>query len=182
MNTETRFRELRAEGRRLRGSVMRYGDEAQIPGIGRERFSAFAFDRYLRHGRGTRLNVMHEDRIVVASTRRNDLVLTDSPEALTMVAELPAGDVYDSVLELVGDGLTTGLSVEFVALEERRTNDTRVVMEAVLPGLGIVDTPAYPASGAGDRRRYGPARGPAGGRCELAGPYRADRNDRGRMG
>ncbi len=28
----------------------------------------------------------------------------------------------------------------------------------------------------------GPARGPAGGRCELAGPYRADRNDRGRMG
>ena len=53
MKTETRFRELRAHDRRLTGTVMRYGDEAEIPGIGAERFSVFAFDKYLRHGRGT---------------------------------------------------------------------------------------------------------------------------------
>ena len=153
MNTETRFRELRARARRLTGSVIVYGDEAEIPGIGRERFSAFAFDRYLRHGRGTRLNVMHEPDLIVASTRRGDLTLHDGPGELRMVAELPAGDVYDSVLALVGDDLTRGLSVEFVALEERRTNGTRVVTQAALPGLAIVDEPAFPASGVELRRR-----------------------------
>ena len=153
MKTETRFRELRAHDRRLTGTVMRYGDEAEIPGIGRERFSAFAFDKYLRHGRGTALNVMHEPDLIVASTRRGDLTFTDSPEALDMVAELPAGDVYDSVLALVGDDLTRGLSVEFVALEERRTNGTRVVTQAALPGLGLVDEPAFSASGVELRRR-----------------------------
>ena len=157
--TETRFRELRAHGRRLTGTVMRYGDEATIPGIGRERFSAFAFDEYLRHGRGTRLNVMHEPDMIVASTRRGDLTLHDGPGELRMVAELPAGDAYDSVLALVGDGLTTGLSVEFVALEERRTNGTRVVTQAALPGLGLVDAPAFPASrGRGARPRPGAVR------------------------
>ena len=175
MKTETRFRELRAHGRRLTGTVMRYGDEARYPASGAERFSAFAFDRYLRHGRGaTRLNVMHEPDLIVASTRRGDLAFTDSPEALDMVATLPSGSAYDSVLELVGDGLTTGLSVEFVALEERRTNGTRVVMRAALPGSGLVDEPAYAASGVEVRRR---GRG-------LSGEYRynTDRvtRDRGR--
>ena len=164
--TETRFRELRAHGRRLTGTVMRYGDEATIPGIGRERFSAFAFDEYLRHGRGTRLNVMHEPDMIVASTRRGDLTLHDGPGELRMVAELPAGDAYDSVLALVGDGLTTGLSVEFVALEERRTNGTRVVTQAALPGLGLVDAPAFPASGVEVRAR---GRG-------LSGEFRYDRD------
>ena len=107
MNTESRFRELRAHGRRLTGTVMQYGDVATIAGVGAERFSAFAFDEYLRHGRGTRLNVMHEPDLIVASTRRGDLAFTDSPEALTMAATLPAGNAYDSVLSLVGDGLTT---------------------------------------------------------------------------
>ena len=153
MKTETRFRELRAQGRRLTGTAVRYGDEAEIPGIGRERFSVFAFDRYLRHGRGTRLNVMHEPDLIVASTRRGDLTLHDGPGELRMVAELPAGDPFDRVLELVGDGLTRGLSVEFVAIEERRVNDTRVVMQAALPGLGIVDDPCYPASGVEVRAR-----------------------------
>ena len=153
MNTETRFRELRAQGRRLTGTVMRYGDVATIAGVGAERFSVFAFDKYLRHGRGTTLNVMHQPDLIVASTRRGDLTFTDSPEALDMVAALPAGSAYDSVLELVGDGLTTGLSVEFVALEERTTNGTRVVTQAALPGLGIVDEPAYAASGVEVRAR-----------------------------
>ena len=174
MNTESRFRELRAHGRRLTGTVMQYGDVATIAGVGAERFSAFAFDEYLRHGRGTRLNVMHEPDLIVASTRRGDLAFTDSPEALTMAATLPAGNAYDSVLALVGDGLTNGLSVEFHAIDERRTNGVRVIQRATLPALGIVDDPAYSASGVEVRRR---GRG-------LSGEYRynTDRvtRDRGR--
>ena len=64
---------------------------------------------WLRSGAETRLNIMHDRALTVADTRRGGLTLTDSPAALDMVAELPAGDAYDSVLSLVGDGLTRGL-------------------------------------------------------------------------
>lgn len=132
---------------------MEYGDEALIPGVGRERFAAFSFHRFLRTGADVALNVMHEPALVVATRRGGDLTLTDTPKALHMVAELRAGDAYDSVLDLVGDGLAGGLSVEFHALEERRTADTRTIMHAALPALGIVDDPAYPASGVEVRAR-----------------------------
>ena len=152
---------------------MEYGCEAQIPGVGRERFSVFAFDRYLRSGRGTRLNLQHDDALTIGSTG-DVLTLADSPAELRMVAELPSGDAYDSVLSLVGDGLTRGLSVEFHAIDERRTNGVRVIQRATLPALGIVDDPAYSASGVEVRRR---GRG-------LSGEYRynTDRvtRDRGR--
>ena len=152
---------------------MEYGCEAQIPGVGRERFSVFAFDRYLRSGRGTRLNLQHDDALTIGSTA-DVLTLADSPAELRMVATLPSGDAYDSVLSLVGDGLTRGLSVEFRALNERLTNGVRVIQRATLPALGIVDDPAYPASGVEVRRR---GRG-------LSGEYRynTDRvtRDRGR--
>ena len=164
--TETRRGELRAlSGRRLTGRVMRYGDEAEIPGIGRERFSMFAFDEHLRSGRGTRLNIEHDDTLTIGSTG-DVLTLTDSPAELRMAAELPAGDAYDSVLALIGDRLTTGLSVEFRALNERLTNGVRVIQRATLPALGIVDDPAYAASGVEVRRR---GRG-------LSGEYRYNRD------
>ena len=152
---------------------MQYGSEAEIPGIGRERFSMFAFDRYLRSGAGTALNLQHDDTLTIGSTG-DVLTLTDSPAELRMVATLPAGDAYDSVLALIGDRLTTGLSVEFHAIAERLTNGVRVIQAATLPALGIVDDPAYSASGVEVRRR---GRG-------LSGEYRynTDRvtRDRGR--
>ena len=171
---ETRHRELRRTGRRLSGTVMVYGDEAEIPGIGRERFAAFAFADYLQGGADVAVNVMHESDLVVATRRRGDLVLTDSPAALTMAAILPVGDAFDKVLELVGDGLTRGLSVEFHAVRERRIADSRTIYEASLPALGIVDDPAYPGSGVEVRAR---GRG-------LSGEFRYNRDrvtrDRGR--
>ena len=119
------------------------------------------------------MNLQHDDALTIGSTG-DVLTLTDSPAELRMVAELPAGDVYDSVLALVGDDLTRGLSAEFRALNERLTNGVRVIQRATLPALGIVDDPAYSASGVEVRRR---GRG-------LSGEYRynTDRvtRDRGR--
>ena len=145
---ERRRGELRrGPGRTLRGTVMQYGDVAEIPGIGRERFAMFSFADYLRSGADSRLNVMHDRALTVASRRAGSLLLMDSPAELRMVAELPKNDAMDSVLELVGDGLTRGLSVEFHALRERRHGGLRTIHEAALPGLGIVDSPAYTGSG-----------------------------------
>ena len=141
---------------------MQYGTEALVPGVGRERFARFAFSRWLRSGADVAVNVMHESDLIIATRHRGDLSLHDTPEALRMAAELRSGDAYDSVLELVGDGLTRGLSVEFHALAERRTADRRTIMDATLPALGIVDDPAYPASRVEVR---------AGGRA-LSGEFR----------
>ena len=151
--TETRRGELRAHGRRLSGTVMAYGSEALIPGIGAEKFASFAFSDYLRSGADVALNIMHEADLIVATRRGGELVLSDSPTGLAMVATLPTGDAYDSVLALVGDGLAEGLSVEFVAQQERRTGDARTILRAALPALGIVDTPAYDQSSVEIRAR-----------------------------
>ena len=50
--------------------------------------------------------------------------------------------------------------MEFRALNERRTANTRTILKATLPALGIVDAPAYPASEVGLRAVKG--RGIAG--------------------
>ena len=68
---------------------MQYGDTAVIPGVGAERFAAFAFAAYLQSGAETRVNLQHESDLVVASTRpgdRGDLYLLDGPHELRMVA------------------------------------------------------------------------------------------------
>ena len=49
-------------------------------------------------------------------------------------------------LELVRAKIVRGLSVEFVALQERSEANLRIIERARLVGIGVVDTPAYPAS------------------------------------
>ena len=163
--------ELRAApGRRIVGRVMRYGDVATVRlpdgSVVEERFASFAFHDYLRSGAATRLNLMHDQSIVVASTGtegRGKLALRDHPDGLEMVATLPSGDAYDAALALVADGSTAETSVEFRALEDRIEGDRRTVLQATLPGIGLVDRGAYGgavehrASGKKASNRRGPA-------------------------
>ncbi|MDD9984847.1 MAG: HK97 family phage prohead protease [Spirochaetaceae bacterium] len=150
---EHRRAEVRAAGRRLIGTPMVYGAEAQIlMPDGRpvtERFASFAFAEYLGSGAETRLNLMHDGELVVASTQPGDrglLELRDSPDNLSMIATLPTGDVYDQVLNLVQDGDAAELSVEFRAQDEQLLGDRRTVRKATLPAIGVVDSGAYPQS------------------------------------
>ena len=150
--TETRRAEVRAAtGRRLIGTPMVYGAEARVLMPDgrrvRERFASFAFSDFLQGGGAeTRLNLMHDDLLEVASTRPGDrgyLVLRDSPAELRMVATLPVGDVFDQVLALVQDGDAAELSVEFCAQDEQVVGDRRTVRRASLPAIGVVDAGAY---------------------------------------
>ena len=152
--TEHRRGEVRAEGRRLLGTPMRYGAEARVlmPNGAQvvERFAAFAFSEYLASGAGTDINLMHDKGITIASTRRTAALgvveLRDSPARLAMMVELPQGDVFDQVIDLVREKATAELSVEFQAQDDQVVGDRRTVLRATLPAVGVVDRGAYPQS------------------------------------
>ena len=161
---ERRRAELRAApGRRIIGAAMRYGSEAivRMPDGAAvvERFAAFAFADYLRSGAATRLNLMHDSSVVIASTAggagRGLLTLRDNPDQLSIEARLPSGDAFDEALALVSDGSTAQTSIEFRALREHNAGGRRTVTQATLPGIAIVDTGAYGGAGAVEVRREG---------------------------
>ena len=138
---ETRFSELRqdADGR-LSGTVLEYGDVASIGGIS-ERFEPGAFGDLA--SLDIVLNVQHERTRPIARTGGAGLRLSDSPESLTMSVELPdTADARDT-LALVKAGVLRGVSVEFRAIAERFEQGVRIISEALLTGLAIVDKPAF---------------------------------------
>ena len=133
--------EFRVAGRTLTGRVMVYGT---LSPEHRERFVPGAFGPSPR----APLNLQHDRNMVVLGA--GDFVLTDTPRALEIRAELPAGS---AALSLVRRGALNGYSVEFLARQERREAGVRVIERAALVGVGLVDQPSYPASTAEVRRR-----------------------------
>ena len=89
------------------------------------------------------LDVMHVREKLLAKTGGGGLVLTDSPEALRMVATLPNTREGDDTLELVSKGVLTGLSVAFRATKEHQEGKRRVIQSAHLGRIAVVDVPAY---------------------------------------
>ena len=120
---------------------MPYGDVARIP-HGRETFSPGAFGDV--GGLDVRMNIQHDRRRLIARTGGGGLVLTDSPERLSIRADLPETRDADDALLMVQSRILRGLSIEFDSLSERTDGDLRIVDRADLSGIGLVDIPAYP--------------------------------------
>lgn len=139
--------EVRAEGRVLSGTVLTYGE---VSPSHRERFLPGAL---VREGH-VWLDLEHDPTRVVAWEGAG-LTFDDTPQALTMRAELPRIPAADLALEGVRDGTRSGLSVEFRATRERREAQTgvRVVEKARLAGVGLVSRPSYPGSRVEARQR-----------------------------
>ncbi len=137
---ERRFTEFRQDGRRLIGTVVRYGDVARMP-WGTERFEPGAFQPL-----GDVILNAHHERSRPLARVGGGLTLEDSPQALTMMAELPNTREADDVLELVKTKVLRGFSVEFHAIDERMEGTERVVSKARLGNFAVVDRPAYPGS------------------------------------
>ena len=133
--------ELRAEGRRLEGIALRYGE---ISPSHRERFEPGAFD--LSGGPTRWLDYRHDRTRVLAHTEGGGLILRDSPEALLLEAELPALPLSTRALDEIASGTLSGLSIEFHATQESRDGEIRIVEKADLAGIGLVASPSYPAS------------------------------------
>ena len=138
---ELRVFDLRAEeGRVLTGIAIRYGDVARLPwGDERIQPGALTFGDVV-------LNRQHSRALPLARTGGGGMVLTDSPEALTMRAELADTTDGRDVYALVRAGVMKGLSTEFIAEAERFEGRLRIIDRAKLVGLSVVDTAAYPDS------------------------------------
>lgn len=139
---EIRFCELRADGRTLEGEAIVYGDVASFP-WGEERIEAGAFGDI----GDVILNKQHERKTPIARTGGGGLTLKDTPEALTIRADLPAGvAAADDTLALVRAKILRGLSIEFFPEAERQSGEMRIIEKARLVGVGVVDSPQYPQS------------------------------------
>lgn len=138
--------EIRAEGRRLSGTVMRYGD---VSPTHRERFEPGS----MRMAESIHLDLFHDPERAVAWHPGGGLTLTDGNDALTMRAELPPIPAASRALAEIRAGAVGGLSVEFKAERERLEGDIRVIESAILAGIGIVQAPSYQQSIVETRRR-----------------------------
>ena len=133
--------ELRAEGRRLEGTILKYGETSPSH---QERFLPGTFS--LDPGTTRWLDYRHDRTRVLAHTEGGGLILRDSPEALLLEAELPALPLSERALDEIASGALQGLSIEFHAESESREGNIRVVEKADLAGIGLVASPSYPAS------------------------------------
>ena len=128
--------ELRVEGRKLSGVVMRYGD---ISPSHRERFEPGS----LRMAGVVHLDLHHEPERAVAWLPDGGLELVDDNGTLRLSADLPPIPAADRAIEEIRAGKVGGLSVEFRALQETRDGGIRVIEEAELRGVGLVKLPSY---------------------------------------
>ena len=133
--------ELRAEGRRLEGIILKYGE---VSPNHQEKFVPGAFS--LDPGTTRWLDYRHDRTRILAHTEGGGLVLRDSPEALLLEAELPSLPLSTRALDEIASGTLQGLSIEFHATQESRDGEIRVVEKADLAGIGLVASPSYPNS------------------------------------
>ena len=129
---------------------MRYGDTADIGGLP-ERFEPGAFGDV--GAADVLLNRQHDRTEPLARTGGAGLVLMDTADSLTMRADLPDTATARDTVALVRSGVLRGLSVEFVVRRERDEGGVRVIEQADLMAIGLVDTPAYPASDVAARHK-----------------------------
>ena len=103
-----------------------------------ERFAAGAFDSVADP---LNLTLQHDrERQPVATTADGTLEVRDTETSLQLSARLRP---LSAEHRLVSRGTLGGLSVEFVALEERQTDGMRIITRAHLDGIGLVDSGSY---------------------------------------
>lgn len=123
----------------VHGVVVRYGETASI-GDFRERFEPGAFGDTLASP-ALRVNLQHRRERPLAIPR-----FDDTPTALHAAFTLPDTSDGRDARALMETGVLTGLSMEFVPVEERFEGGVRVISRAQMLGLALVDYPAYSQS------------------------------------
>ena len=150
--------ELRADGRRISGTVVLYGETADsrgamiLPGAGAStralgaRRERFAPRSYVATVPAVALNIEHRQLQAAAWYPGGGLTLIDDADALRFTADLPAIPAGDMALDGVRSGKYKGVSVEFRALAERMQDGERVIERYELHGIGLTERPVYAGS------------------------------------
>ena len=127
--------EARQSGNRLIGEVLYNREALDRP----EMFAPAAFSSIADP---LVLRLQHDrERDPVASTEDRTLSVTDTTTSLKLEASLRPGSAER---ELVARGALQGLSVEFVAKKESRDRrGVRIISDAHLAGIGLVDQGSY---------------------------------------
>ena len=124
--------ESRKSPGRLTGTLIEYEKRAQ------DRPELFESEAFKWADGGIVINAQHDRRAAVVRA----IPFLDGAELRIDVA-LPNTTAGRDAATNVKDGLWTGLSTEFYALEERRAGGLRRIRRAVLDGAALVDTPSY---------------------------------------
>lgn len=145
--TEYRYTALRHDGgRAVSGTVVRFGDEANIEGVFRERMA-----RNSLRPEDTILNLQH-DRAKPLARLGGALQFVETNDALELRAEIVSTPSGDEALTLIEAGIIRGISVEMRVLRDEWSQPNasqlplRMVTNAVMHGVSLVDRPAYPQS------------------------------------
>ena len=128
----------------VEGTVIRYGDVADIGGWFTEEFRAGWVTNWSDL---MIVNRMHKRDQPLATSERG-LVCKDSPKEMTQETILPDTTYGRDAATEVDLGLLRGLSLEFLVDKDEYDykKDHRVVVKGRMFGFGIVDRPAYPDS------------------------------------
>ena len=134
--------ETRQSPGRLVGTVLHYGERAS------DRAEVFEAGALSWPDEGVVLNRQHERRAPIMRIKpevQDNSVVVD--------VALPDTQAGRDAAREVREGLFKGLSVEFKAVKQTFTNGVRRIQEAVLAGVGLVDSPSYAGSHAEVRQR-----------------------------
>jgi HK97 family phage prohead protease len=139
-------KEMRAEGKTLRGFAALYGTESRDLGGYTEMIQRGAFTGALTSDLDCYLTLNHDESRVLARTTSGTLRLADQPHGLAFEADLGDGPTAQDVRDMVRRGDVSGASFRFVVAPdgeqwdgERRTL-TRIEK---LIDLSLATTPAY---------------------------------------
>ena len=125
--------EFRMTGGTLTGTAIGYGERAQ------DRAEMFLPGSFISGLDTAALNLQHDREHVIAE-QPDELAFTNSVRSLALRAQLRPDSAE---ARLVSRGALRGLSVEFVAIEERQDRGLRVISKAHLAGVGLVDSGSY---------------------------------------
>lgn len=137
----------------ISGTVIPYGRMAVIGGKFREEFRAGAFTAGLDDAI---LNLMH-DRAKPVARIGSGLKLTDTDNELRADIEFPDTVYGREAAQLVETRMLRGFSVGFRAIKQDWQGPKRLITEAHLDHIALVDRPAYTGAQIAERmeERYG---------------------------
>ena len=135
----------------IKGKVVTYGEPALIGNQFEERFDSGCFGEIT----DVLVNIQHDRKRPVAR-QGNDLILDNSETSLLATIDLTGTENGKEARAMIEREILRGFSSEFVCNVDEWNGNQRVIKEAELCGIGIVDKPAYCGSTIDEIRQFAP--------------------------